>query len=109
MSGGTEGVLSPHITVFTRKPVGRSPTGRKRLAIGIAKTRPFRPEEIGRTSQIEETARAVREAMEDAEIAASEDVHFVQVKCPLLTAERVEDALSRGRTVVTKNSYSSMS
>jgi cyanuric acid amidohydrolase len=109
MSGGTEGVLSPHITVFTRKPSRSSACGGKRLAIGIAKTRPFRPEEIGRTAQIEETARAVREAMQDAEIAASEDVHFVQIKCPLLTAERVEDALSRGRTAVTKNSYASMS
>jgi cyanuric acid amidohydrolase len=109
MSGGTEGVLSPHVTVFTRRRAACTQSGAKRLSIGIAKTRPFRPEEIGRTPQMEETARAVREAMADAEIAASEDVHFVQVKCPLLTAERMEDALSRGRTIVTKNSYGSMS
>jgi cyanuric acid amidohydrolase len=109
MSGGTEGVLSPHITVFTRRTVPDLPSGGKRLSIGIAKTRPFRPEEIGRTAQIEETARVVRGAMEEAGIAASEDVHFVQIKCPLLTAERMEDALSRGRTLVTKNSYASMS
>src|SRR5712675_3350761 len=42
MSGGTEGVLSPHITVFTRtNAVGRqsdAPSA-KRLSIGIAKTR----------------------------------------------------------------------
>jgi cyanuric acid amidohydrolase len=109
MSGGTEGVLSPHITVFTRRRADQLPPGGKRLSIGIAKTRPFRPEEIGRAAQIEETARAVREAMEDAAIAASEDVHFVQVKCPLLTAERMEDAFSRGRSPVTKSSYASMS
>src|SRR5450432_4685106 len=42
MSGGTEGVLSPHITVFTRADVvGRLSDGSsgKRLSIGIAKTR----------------------------------------------------------------------
>jgi cyanuric acid amidohydrolase len=109
MSGGTEGVLSPHITVFTRRAAGLSRSGSKRLSIGIAKTRLFRPEEIGRTAQIEETARAVREAMEEAQIAAKEDVHFVQIKCPLLTAERMQDALSRGRDIVTKSSYASMS
>ena len=26
MSGGTEGVLSPHITIFTRSPLPRAPT-----------------------------------------------------------------------------------
>jgi cyanuric acid amidohydrolase len=109
MSGGTEGVLSPHITIFSRKLASRPRSDAKRLSIGIAKTQPFRPEEIGRTAQIEATASAVHEAMADAGIAASEDVHFVQIKCPLLTAERMEDALSRGRTIVTKNSYASMS
>src|ERR1700682_5976531 len=54
MSGGTEGVLSPHITVFTRADVvGRlsdGPSG-KRLSFGIAKTRDFLPEEMGRSVQ----------------------------------------------------------
>jgi cyanuric acid amidohydrolase len=109
MSGGTEGVLSPHITVFTRNTGSRPRSDVKRLSIGVAKTRPFKPEEIGRTAQIEETAQAVRDAMKDAEVAAKDDVHFVQIKCPLLTAERMEDAVSRGRTTVTKNSYASMS
>jgi cyanuric acid amidohydrolase len=108
MSGGTEGVLSPHITVFERsKTCGFAGTS-KRLAIGMATTRPFRPEEIGRTAQIESTAQAVHGAMEDAAITASEDVHFVQVKCPLLTAERMEEAASRGQSIVTKSAYASM-
>src|SRR5579872_510207 len=41
MSGGTEGVLSPHITVFTRQSaVDRQPDGisGKRLSIGMAHT-----------------------------------------------------------------------
>src|SRR4051812_33955715 len=59
VSGGTEGVLSPHATLFARVPgtaQGRRGDG-KRLAIGIAATRDFLPQEIGRAAQIEETSR----------------------------------------------------
>jgi cyanuric acid amidohydrolase len=111
MSGGTEGVLSPHITVFTRTPLSdsqaRRPDG-KRLSIGIAHTRDFRPEELGRQPQIEETAAAVGKAIADAGINDAADVHFVQVKCPLLTSERVDAAAARSATTVTKNAYASM-
>jgi cyanuric acid amidohydrolase len=110
MSGGTEGVLSPHLTVFTRRTVrgGADNPGEKRLSIGIAMTRDFLPEELGRAVQVEQTAKAVLEAMDDAGISERDDVHYVQVKCPLLTAERVEAALARGVATVTKSSYSSM-
>lgn len=110
MSGGTEGVLSPHITVFTRQEVERPPTGitGKRLSIGMAQTRDFLPEELGRSAQITETAKAVKAAMEDAGISDATDVHFVQIKCPLLTSERVEAASSRGHKTATISSYSSM-
>jgi cyanuric acid amidohydrolase len=111
MSGGTEGVLSPHITVFTRS--GRveglgEKSGEKRLSVGVAHTRDFLPEEIGRDAQIEETAKAVEAAMRDAAIEAVSDVHFVQIKCPLLTSERVQEAGARGRTTVTASGYPSM-
>jgi cyanuric acid amidohydrolase len=98
------------MTVFTRKPGAAGPAnaGEKRLSIGIAMTRPFLPEEIGRAVQIEETAVAVLEAMRDAAIAGPDDVHYVQIKCPLLTAERVGAALARGEATVTKSNYSSM-
>ena len=111
MSGGTEGVLSPHITVFTRTEAGARGAdiiSGKRLSIGMAHTRDFLPEEIGRRVQIDETAKAVAAAMADAGITDPQDVHFVQVKCPLLTSERVAAALARGHTTVTKNAYSSM-
>ena len=109
MSGGTEGVLSPHMTVFARRPAHQlDPAGEKRLSIGVAMTRPFLPEEIGRVAQVEETAAAVLSAMRDAAITDPADVHYVQIKCPLLTAERVEAALPRGKVPVTKSSYSSM-
>jgi cyanuric acid amidohydrolase len=112
MSGGTEGVLSPHLTVFARTAIdGGDPDGAasgKRLGIGIAHTRDFMPEELGRGAQIEETAKAVRAAMADAGIDDPSDVHFVQIKCPLLTSERMEAAQARGQKTVTTSAYASM-
>jgi cyanuric acid amidohydrolase len=111
MSGGTEGVLSPHITVFTRRDaVGHQDAGisGKRLSIGMAHTRDFLPEELGRAAQIEETAKAVAAAMAEAGIADPRDVHFVQIKCPLLTSDRVAAAAARGNQTVTTSAYSSM-
>ena len=109
MSGGTEGVLSPHITVFTRQAAERpaSLTG-KRLSIGMAHTRDFLPEELGRSAQITETAKAVKAAMDDAGITDPADVHFVQIKCPLLTSDRVGAAGARGNKTATTSAYSSM-
>jgi cyanuric acid amidohydrolase len=63
---------------------------------------------IGRDAQIDETAKAVEAAMRDASVEAAADVHFVQVKCPLLTSERVQEAGARGKTVVTASGYASM-
>jgi cyanuric acid amidohydrolase len=111
MSGGTEGVLSPHLTVFTRAEFGDDRSdgiSGKRLSIGIASTRDFLPEELGRRAQIDETARAVTLAMADAGIADPQDVHFVQIKCPLLTSERVEAASARGQKTITTSAYGSM-
>ena len=108
MSGGTEGALSPHATVFTRRQAPAVPGGAKRLAVGVAHTRDFLPEEIGRRAQMVETAQAVAGAMADAGINDASDVHFVQIKCPLLTAERVEAAKLRGAATVTEESYASM-
>jgi cyanuric acid amidohydrolase len=109
VSGGTEGVLSPHATIFARVPTpAGSPVGEKRLAIGIAATRDFEPHEIGRAAQIEATAAAVKQAMADAKIERIEDVHWVQVKCPLLTAERMQAALRAGHSPVTEIAYKSM-
>jgi cyanuric acid amidohydrolase len=44
VSGGTEGVLSPHATIFARVPsAAGAGAGAKRLAIGVAATRDFLP------------------------------------------------------------------
>lgn len=109
MSGGTEGVLSPHFTIFTRTRIPGNPAhNQKRLALGIGFSRDFLPEEIGTRVQIEETARAVQAAMADANIDDIADVHFVQIKCPLLTSAKIIDALARGVDVVTHETYESM-
>jgi cyanuric acid amidohydrolase len=106
MSGGTEGGLSPHLLVFAASPT-EAPAA-KSLAIGTAFTRRFLPEEIGRLPQIAATAEAVTHAMASAGIANPADVHYVQVKCPLLTSESVAAAAARGRTVVTDSTTKSM-
>ena len=46
--------------------------------------------------------------MKDAGLDDPADVHFVQVKCPLLTSSKVGDCLSRGREPVTRDTYESM-
>lgn len=108
MSGGTEGGLSPHLLVFSRDEVPTPAAIPSRLAIGIGLTRAFKPEEIGRAAQIEETAAAVTLATKDAGIGSPADVHFVQIKCPLLTKERIAEAASRGAKVATSDTYHSM-
>ena len=109
MSGGTEGVLSPHFTVFTREWVDSALTSNPpRLAIGMAQTRDFAPWEMGRMAQIEETAKAVKQAMQEACIEDPKDVHFVQIKCPLLTKKKMQYSHQEGHETVTLDTYESM-
>lgn len=108
MSGGTEGILSPHFTIFVSEESGKGDGKTPRLAIGAAQTRKFLPEELGRMPQVLETAKAVREAMKKANIDQPKDVHFVQIKNPLLTAQRIGEARARGNDVVTHDTYESM-
>jgi cyanuric acid amidohydrolase len=109
MSGGTEGGLSPHWIVFEVRDAPPPAHGAaKSLAIGVAFTPPFAPEEVGRVAQVAATATAVRDAMAAARIASAADVHYVQVKCPLLTKARIAEAAARGRAVATHDTYVSM-
>ncbi|ARP80366.1 cyanuric acid amidohydrolase [Bordetella genomosp. 8] len=130
MSGGTEGGLSPHWLVFEVRDAPAAPAtpaappvqasragataagpateGVATLAIGVAITPAFLPEEIGRMPQALRTAEAVQAAMRAAGIADARDVHYVQVKCPLLTRARIEQAYGRGRDVATEDTYLSM-
>ena len=106
MSGGTEGGMAPHWVVFERA----SSDGAKgpSLAIGRAHTPALPFEHLGRLAQVDQVAAGVRIAMADAGIADPVDVHFVQVKCPLLVAQRVADADKRGAVVATRDTLKSM-
>jgi cyanuric acid amidohydrolase len=106
MSGGTEGGLSPHFLLFS--VTDAAGPGNGALALGTAFTRDFAPEEIGRLPQVLATAQAVRFAMAEAAIADPARVHYVQIKCPLLTSERITAAEARGATVATQDTYASM-
>lgn len=108
MSGGTEGVLSPHFTLFCKNDEKMDCGLKKSLAIGVSRTPKILPEELGRVKQVELVAAAVREAMANAGISDPADVHFVQIKCPLLTSQRIKEAAERGNTVVTEDTYKSM-
>ena len=106
MSGGTEGALSPHWTVFGRQEVADEGTGA--LAIGVARTSVLPWQHLGRRQQVLGVAEAVRAAIADAGIETLEDVHFVQIKCPLLTQRRVLEVEHAGGTTVTRDALKSM-
>lgn len=101
-SGGTEGVLSPHATIFTRTSDG-TPDGKPRLSMGIGMTRAIAPEEVGTMGQVQEVAKAVRAALKEAMIDDAADVHYVQVKGPLLTPATIADADRRNAKLVTRD------
>ena len=97
-SGGCDGVITPHATVFARNDKS-GPAGKSRLAIGTAMSAELLPEDIGRPAMVEKVAAAVKAAMKDAGIDDVKDVHYVQTKTPLLTIESVRDAEKRGKHV----------
>jgi cyanuric acid amidohydrolase len=97
-SGGCDGVITPHATVFARNDK-TGPTTKSRLAIGTAMSVELLPEDIGRPAMVAKVADAVTAAMKDAGIADPSDVHYVQTKTPLLTIDMVRDAERRGQHV----------
>ena len=108
-SGGTDGVISPHATIFATVPSDSAvATSEPRLSIGFAMSEVLLPEDIGRTAMITKVADAVKEAMGRAGITDPADVHYVQTKTPLLTIHTIRDAKSRGQTVWTENTGDSM-
>jgi barbiturase len=105
-SGGTDGVLSPHATIFATTDA--EPSDEPRLTVGFAMSEQLLPEDIGRTAMVTKVAEAVRAAMTRAGITDPADVHYVQTKTPLLTIQTIRDAKSRGRTVWTEHTHESM-
>ena len=106
-SGGTDGVLSPHATIFATT-ASAPPSDEPRLTVGVSMSDQLLPEDIGRTPMIEKVATGVRAAMANAGITDPGDVHYVQTKTPLLTIHTIRDAKSRGKTVWTEQTHESM-
>jgi cyanuric acid amidohydrolase len=99
LSGGTEGVMSPHYVVFARTKGTGGAINKPALAVGTSFSEAVAPEVLGRMPHVEATADAVRAAMADAGLAP-EEVHFVQVKAPCLTSAKIEEARRRGKSTV---------
>lgn len=108
-SGGADGVISPHATVFAYAPEGSAPaTDEPRVSVGIAMSAEILPEDIGRPAMVEKVAAGVKDAMSRAGITDPGDVHYVQTKTPLLTLDTIRDAASRGHDVFTEDTLASM-
>ncbi len=108
-SGGTDGVISPHATIFATLPEEKTEkTDEPRLTVGFAMSEQLLPEEIGRTPMVSKVSDAVQEAMKQAGIEDPADVHYVQTKTPLLTINTIRDAKSRGQSVWTEQTHESM-
>jgi cyanuric acid amidohydrolase len=108
-SGGTDGIISPHATIFASLDPATAPvTDEPRLTVGFAMSEVLLPEDIGRTAMVDKVAAAVGEAMQRAGITDPADVHYVQTKTPLLTIDTISDARSRGHDVFTEDTLHSM-
>jgi cyanuric acid amidohydrolase len=108
LSGGTEGVMSPHYSVFCIGESKAIPNPAGALAIGTAFSAAVAAEDVGRRAHVESVADAVRQAVAAAGIERPDDVHFVQVKCPCVTVARAEAALAAGKTPLTGDPNKSM-
>ena len=107
-SGGTDGVLTPHATVFARVAGEGGGGAEPRLAVGVAMSDVILPEHIGRPAMVATVAEGVRRAMADAGIDDPADVHYVQTKTPLLTMATIEEARARGESTATDEPLESM-
>jgi cyanuric acid amidohydrolase len=117
-SGGTDGVLTPHATIFARTAdgPGDGPADgpgdgngdELRLSVGVAMSDVILPEHIGRPEMVATVAEGVRRAVAAAGIDDPAEVHYVQTKTPLLTMATIEEARGRGETTVTDEPLESM-
>lgn len=109
LSGGCEGVVSPHILVFVKcgTPADKK-LSEKRLAVGIGFTREFAPEEIGRMAQIEETAKVIKNIADKLQLDSPKEVHLIQMKgaIPKYSFEQGEAARKANKPIRSDMVYS---
>ncbi|WP_280416351.1 ring-opening amidohydrolase [Nocardia carnea] len=105
-SGGTEGVLSPHVNLFVRDEKRYSGFDRG-LVAAARRTRSLDPAEIGRAAQVDTVADTVGKLLAELGVIPS-DVHLVLVKCPLLTSDTITALHMAGQAPVATDTYASM-
>ncbi|KAK9447776.1 cyanuric acid hydrolase/Barbiturase [Limtongia smithiae] len=107
-SGGTEGVLSPHVSLIVKEPEYLADDGSKLYSEGliakVGETRDFEPWEMGTSIHAKVTAETIKALITELEIEP-EDVHMVLVKCPLLTTAKV---VASAKPCITTDTYKSM-
>ncbi|GAA5949823.1 hypothetical protein JCM21900_004213 [Sporobolomyces salmonicolor] len=103
-SGGTEGVLNPHVSFIVKEKAEYGPTG---LLAMTGRTRRFEPDEVGTEVQVKEVEATVKAMLAEAKLSVSA-AHLVLVKCPLLTSSKIASIRSKGLTPVTTDTYESM-
>lgn len=109
LSGGTEGVLSPHYSVLCRAAAsGLGSESESALAIGATCSSDMPFEFVGTVMHAKIVAETVRTAMKDAGISDPANLHFVQVKAPCLTSDRIEALRAAGKPVPAANASASM-
>jgi cyanuric acid amidohydrolase len=107
VSGGCEGVTTPHLVVFEcRKSAGAGTGGARALAIGHAISDPMQPEQVGTLDQVASVRRAVERAMAQAGLAHDE-VEYVQVKAPWLSEVHQHAARARGVRLAAADAHAS--
>ncbi|KAK3627611.1 hypothetical protein LTR56_012710 [Elasticomyces elasticus] len=102
-SGGTEGVLSPHVSFVVRSRHDK-PTG---LVASVGHTRDIDPWELGTATHAKTVAETLSSMIGDLNIQPS-DVQLVLVKCPLLTSSKIESSKAAGKQALTSDTYKSM-
>jgi cyanuric acid amidohydrolase len=103
-SGGTEGVLSPHVTFIVRESSNgvQHNTG---LVAAVTRTRAFEPAEIGTRVQAAEVAKEVEALLGGPDFR---EPSLVLIKCPLLTTAKIDGIKSQGKVPLTTDTYESM-
>ena len=96
MSGGTEGALCARISLVFEARESTKPARRGRVGGRARAHARSRPSISAGSPRSISSPRASRRRCATPGIARRRDVHFVQIKCPLLTAERVAEAERRG-------------
>ena len=109
------GVLCPHFIVFANSwdeadadENHDDDDDDAAFELHVTRTRDFKPEEVGTPVMARETRRAIEEYLGYGGNAPNWDDMFVQIKCPLLTPERIAEAAARGETCATTDCYESM-